>query len=311
MSKIPTQRLLTSRQSIAGALVLRIVCSTRIMDFLWKGKWSGVEISDSKNRLLDRRECDNRRCQKKDLATCVLRHLQVVKPYIITSRGIVESNTIARSATNPSALIPAWRCTPLFMPGRNHTSVQSVTSRLDRKAFWVDTPSFTVEKRYTHATSVTFHATKLPPSKRILRSTMVTEYTIALNVNTKQRNQGTWQITRKRTLVKSHRDAQYASILASQLVHWRITWWGSIQERSRSNVTNATMLALLLVVCKATWEHTLWRGYSSATNARKLTNRRPISEDILGLTRIQIRYRISPQKYLLAYNLYHTIWVTF
>ena len=81
------------------------------------------------------------------------------------------------------------------------------------------TPSFTVEKRYTHATSVTFHATKLPPSKRILRSTMVTEYTIALNVNTKQRNQGTWQITRKRTLVKSHRDAQYASILASQLVH--------------------------------------------------------------------------------------------
>ena len=147
MSKIPTQRLLTSRQSIAGALVLRIVCSTRIMDFLWKGKWSGVEISDSKNRLLDRRECDNRRCQKKDLATCVLRHLQVVKPYIITSRGIVESNTIARSATNPSALIPAWRCTPLFMPGRNHTSVQSVTSRLDRKAFWVDTPSFTVEKK--------------------------------------------------------------------------------------------------------------------------------------------------------------------
>ena len=90
MSKIPTQRLLTSRQSIAGALVLRIVCSTRIMDFLWKGKWSGVEISDSKNRLLDRRGGDTRRCQKKDLVTCVPGHSQVDMPYLITSRLIME-----------------------------------------------------------------------------------------------------------------------------------------------------------------------------------------------------------------------------
>ena len=44
-----------------------------------------------------------------------------------------------------------------------------------------------------------------------------------------------------------------------------------------------------LVIWKPTWEFTWWRDHSSATSARKLTNRRGTSQDMLGLTKLQIR----------------------
>ena len=80
-----------------------------------------------------------------------------------------------------------------------------------------------------------------------------------------------WRITKGPTLVKRLTDAQCASIPAFKLVTWKITWWGSIQEKSQTSAISATTLAHLLVSCKATWRPTLGKSLSIATYAAKLT----------------------------------------
>ena len=74
----------------------------------------------------------------------------------------------------------------------------------------------------------------------------------------------------------------HASIRALKLVIWKFTWWGSIKEKSRSNVTSAAMLAPNPVICSNTWERTLGKNHSSATSALNLSNRNNTSQNILG-----------------------------
>ena len=68
--------------------------------------------------------------------------------------------------------------------------------------------------------------------------------------------QAIWRCTKGPTLGKSLTYAQRASFPALQLVNWKITWWGCTQEKSLSSVTSAIMLALNLVISRATWGRT-------------------------------------------------------
>ena len=96
--------------------------------------------------------------------------------------------------------------------------------------------------------------------------------------------------------MQSHTDAQCACIQALQEVIWKFTRWGSIQEKSRSNVTSATMLAPNPVICSNTWERTLGNDHSSATRALKLSKRINTSQNILGfigLHRCSLQFQIT------------------
>ena len=93
----------------------------------------------------------------------------------------------------------------------------------------------------------------------------------ATNAITPQLIQTSWRITKGPTLVKSLKDAQCAIIPALKLVTWKITWWGTTQEKSQTSVISATTLAYLLVSCEATWRSTLGKSLSIATYAAKLS----------------------------------------
>ena len=80
---------------------------------------------------------------------------------------------------------------------------------------------------------------------------------------------------------KPHR---WLSFPALQQIRWKLTWWGTTQEKSPTNVTSATSLAPLLVICKATSYCTQERGLSSASNAAKLTKTREILQYISEFT---------------------------
>ena len=96
----------------------------------------------------------------------------------------------------------------------------------------------------------------------------------AMNAPLLQLHRVLWSSTKGPTLGKNLTDAQCASFPAFKQMNWKFTWWGSIQEKSHSSVTNATTLALLLVICRATWGHTLGKSLSGATNVAKLMDER-------------------------------------
>ena len=94
----------------------------------------------------------------------------------------------------------------------------------------------------------------------------------------------TWRDTKGPTLGRSLTDAQCASIPSLQLVTWKSTWWGCIQEKSHLSATRAITFALCMVSCRATWSHTLCRSPLSATDAAKLTSIRGILQHIWEFT---------------------------
>ena len=229
---------------------------------LWEGKSPFAAIHSSRKRLLNERGRDFWRCLNNYLVTCVQRNLQVGMAFTITSRSIVGSrNTIANNVKNHLVGIIYWRGTPLFTPGRNLKTAHIAT----------------------------IPVMMLPTSKGISRTTSGRNCSIAINVNTKQKNQSLWRCTRGDTLEKSHTDAQYASIRALKLRNWKLTLWGSTRTKNRSNVISATTLVLNLVICRGTWGSTLGKNHSSATNATRLSNGDRHSEDILGRIKLQIR----------------------
>lgn len=222
----------------------KVICSSLSSFFMINISW---------HRDPERIRGDLWRCQSNYLVTCVRRHLQVGATFSFTNRSTVGSRS---------------------------TVAQSVTSLLFKMSIWKSTPSFTAGRNHTSAHSATFHVTQLTASNCMSRGTPGKNCIIAINVNIKQQQQSIWKGTRRRTLVKSHTGAHHAIIRAFKLVIWNFMWWGCTQERSRSNVTSATMLALNLLLCKATWGRTLGRCHSSATNAAKPTNIRKILESM-------------------------------
>ena len=205
---------------------------------------------------------DNWRCQNKYLVTCVQRFLQVAVAFQITNRSTLGLwSTVAHRAINHLSGMMTSKSTSSFTLGRNHTSVHSGTC----------------------------HATEYPPLRSIPWSTLGKNYTSAINVNLKQQDLAIWRDTKGRTLEKSLTDAQYASIQAINQGHWKGIWWESTQEKSRSNVNSATTLSQLLEICSSTLGRTQLRDHSSATNVIKLSNRRGVSQAILGRTWLQIR----------------------
>ena len=75
------------------------------------------------------------------------------------------------------------------------------------------------------------------PLKRMRTYTPGVNYTMWKwnnKISTPWKTKPTW----RRTLVKSHRDAQCAIIRTLQLEIWKSTWWGCTQQRSRSSATS-------------------------------------------------------------------------
>ena len=66
------------------------------------------------------------------------------------------------------------------------------------------------------------------------------------------------------------------------------------QEKNHTSVTSASTIVLLLVICKATWQRTLGRDLSSATNALKHSHGnikwRNISKSTLLQVRLILKY---------------------
>ena len=129
-------------------------------------------------------------------------------------------------------------------------------------------PSQAVRKKYTIGINVNIRQHIQAVWKCMRGSTQGKNCTTAFNVNPKWQNQETCKRTRRHTLVKSQRDAQYANIRVSGKLIWKFIWCRGTQEKDRSNVSSATLLPPNLVIWKPTWELTWWRDHSSATSAR-------------------------------------------
>ena len=221
------------------------------------------------------------RCRKKYHVTSVRRHLQVGVAFPSTNRPRVGSRSpVAQSVTSRLLRILNWRGTPSSTPERDLTSAHSATFHATGLTPSNCIPRSTLGKNFTNAINATIRLIILPASKGTSRNTLGKICIIAINVNIKQHNQVPCKRTRRRTLVKSQTDAHHASIRVSQLVIWKFTLWGCTQERNRSNVSSATMLALLLVICSSTWGSTLGRDHSSATNAARLTKKSEILQNM-------------------------------
>ena len=228
-------------------------------------------------------------------AKCVRRHLQVGKPFPTTIRSTVGSrSTGAQSVTNHLFTIVIWRCTPSFTPVRSHTSAQSATFHAVIPPPSKDISRSTLGINRTTAVNATIQASSLQLSKDTSRSTPGRNSTIAIDVIIKQQYQTTCKHTRRRTLVRSYRDAQCASIRAFNMFIWKITWWESTQKKNLSNVTSATIRVLLLMICTSTWGRTPVRDSSSATNATRLTQTRDLSKSTSKCTRLESRLHQLP-----------------
>ena len=144
-----------------------------------------------------------------------------------------------------------------------------------------------MEKSCTIAINANMKRNNQATCKATRRRTLERKHIIAINVNMKQRIKQPGKTQEDALWRKKHRDAHCASIHASQPLSWTATWWGSIQERCHTIVTNATTLAILRITYKGTWRCT-GRDHSSATIATKLSNRKGALQSILGPTSLQI-----------------------
>ena len=144
------------------------------------------------------------------------------------------------NATSHLAKLFIWRPTSWFTLGRNRTSATSAIMLQYTQAIWSDT------------------------KETILEKSLERNQTNATSATTLQLSQATWRDTKGPTLGRSLTDAQCASIPSLQLVTWKSTWWGCIQEKSHLSATSAITFALCMVSCRATWSHTLCNRCSKA-----------------------------------------------
>ena len=110
-----------------------------------------------------------------------------------------------------------------------------------------------MEKSCTIAINANMKRNNQATCKATRRRTLERKHIIAINVNMKQRIKQPGKTQEDALWRKKHRDAHCASIHASQPLSWTATWWGSIQERCHTIVTNATTLAILRTTYKGTW----------------------------------------------------------
>ena len=164
------------------------------------------------------------------------------------------------NATSHLAKLFIWRPTSWFTLGRNRTSATSAIMLQYTQAIWSDT------------------------KETILEKSLERNQTNATSATTLQLSQATWRDTKGPLMGRSLTDAQCASIPSLQLVTWKSTWWGCIQEKSNWSATRAIAFALCMVSCRATWSHTLCRSPLSATDAAKLTSIRGILQHIWEFT---------------------------
>ena len=122
----------------------------------------------------------------------------------------------------------------LHTMGSKSIVAYSVENHLLEMIIWNSPSSFTVGE---NCTSAIIPSLVLLPWKSTSKGTPRQTRTVATYAITEQPDQTPWSCTRGRILVKSHIDVQFASIQASQLVIWTLTWWRSIQKKSRSIVT--------------------------------------------------------------------------
>ena len=215
--------------------------------------WFMFPQQSSGKRVSRKEKVESTRWQIGSLVTCVPRTFQVIVILTNTGKSTVETiSSNVHSATNHSAKLLIWRNTSSFTLERSHISAHNATLQRIMFRFLV----------------------------LILWNTLERNHISAINVTLLQFTRTIWSSTKESTLGKSLTDAQCASFPVFKLFIWKNTWWGSTQEKSHTDVTNATTLALFLMICSATWEHTLGRSLSSASNATKLTHKITILDDI-------------------------------